>query len=73
MHPRDLNSIAADIATRIGELEAEKQTRLDRDQRREVNRRLHALRGLLDWAKSREGYEPTPQDLGLLEVGEGEP
>ena len=55
MAPRDLNSIAKDIRARIAEMEAEKAV-LPRSERRPINRRLHSLRGLLEWAKTRQGY-----------------
>jgi hypothetical protein len=68
--PRDLNSMAGDIAAKIGDLEAEKLACRTRADRRPLNQRLHTLRGLLDWCKSRRGYEESPVDLGLLEPGE---
>lgn len=57
MEPRDLNSIAADIEARIVELELEKAA-VPRSERRPINQRLHMLRGVLDWAKSRQSYQP---------------
>lgn len=66
MKPRDLNSIAADIEAKIVELEAEKDA-VPRAERRPINRRLHSLRGLLEWAKTRRGYDPLPIDVGLTD------
>jgi hypothetical protein len=59
------------MEARIAELEAQKRGCRTRDERRPINKLLHTLRGLLRWYKSRAGYVPSPQDLGLLEDGEG--
>ena len=64
--PRDLNAMAADLAAKIAEAEAERAS-VRRCERRPINQRLHTLRGLLEWVKSRAGYQETPQELGLLD------
>jgi hypothetical protein len=53
--------IEAEIEALIAEREA-----LSARERRPKNRKLHTLRNLLAWCKTRAGYEPPPADPGLL-------
>lgn len=50
------NAMAAKVVTMIAKLEAEKAAASSRAERRPINQRLHSLRGLLEWAKTRVGY-----------------
>lgn len=59
------------LEAEITALEA-KRTTVAGSARRPINRRLHTLRGLLAWCKSRAGYVETPADVGVLGPGEGE-
>lgn len=58
------NGLALSLEASIAELELEKAA-VRRSERRPINQRLHTLRSLLAWCKTRSGYIETPRDLGL--------
>jgi len=56
-YPQGPNGMARACEDQIAELEAQKLT-VPRSQRRPINQRLHAIRELLAWCKTRAGYVP---------------
>lgn len=60
------NGLARALEAEIASLVAKREA-TPRSKRRPINRRLHTLRGLLAWCKTRAGYVETPRDLGLLD------
>lgn len=50
------NKMARDIEERLSALEAEKQTLKTKAEKRRVNQRMHSLKILLRWCKTRAGY-----------------
>lgn len=63
------NGLAHALETEIAALVLEREA-LTRSERKPINKRLHTLRGLLAWCKTRAGYVETPADMGLLETDE---
>lgn len=60
------------LEAKIAELQLERAA-VPRSDRRPINQRLHTLRGLLTWCRSRAGYVETPEELGLLSGPEDQP
>ena len=57
MHePRGPNGMADDLVAKITMLEAELST-VTRKERSSINQRLHTMRDMLKWCKSRAGYQ----------------
>ena len=56
-YPRGPNGMARLLEARIAELEAQKLECLTRAERRPINQRMHQLRDLLAWCRTRAGYE----------------
>ena len=69
-YPSGPNGMALACQDRIAELEVQKAVCESRAERRSINQQLHDTRRMLDWCKTRAGYVPTPQDLGLLDSEE---
>lgn len=55
---RGLNERAAMIEARIADLEAAKSDCRSRAERRPINQQIHNLKGVLDWCRSRMGFDP---------------
>lgn len=58
-YPQGPTGMARACEDQIAELEAQKLT-VPRSQRRPINQRLHAIRDLLAWCKTRADYEEQP-------------
>ena len=69
-YPPGPNGMVLACQDRIAELEAQKAVCETRAERRPINQQLHETRRMLDWCKTRAGYEPTPQVLGVLDPEE---
>ena len=61
-YPHGPNGMARLLEDRIAELEAHRAECRTREERKPFNKQLHAVRGLLRFAKSRAGYVETPSD-----------
>lgn len=57
METNRLRAIAVDAAEKITQLQAERENAPDRASRKLVNQRIHILKGMERWLKSRTGYE----------------
>lgn len=71
-YPPGPNGMARFCEDRIAEMLEQREACRTREERKPINQHLHTVRDLLRFAKSRAGYEASPQELGLLESGEGE-
>ena len=66
MHETGPNRMAEMLEERIAELMLEKAA-LPQSERRPINQRLHQLRNLLRWCKTRAGYVEPPKDLESID------
>lgn len=56
-YPSGPNGMARLCEDRLAELAEQKAAARSRTERSAINKQMHTLRGLLAWAKSRQGYD----------------
>jgi hypothetical protein len=54
--PNRLRVMADGVADKIAELQAERDAAPDREARKVANQRIHMLKGMEEWIRTRTGY-----------------